>query len=91
MEIVKEAMVCHDCWDYIMGNDDALEYHEVPEERIKHIGQSFNKWVKIENPDGTLSDGQIVNGDEHEEFSWKACEICQSCLGGERFELALLN
>ncbi len=85
MKIVKEALVCVECWDYIMGNDDSLEYHEVPEERIKHIEESFNKWMKI----GDNGIGYVVNGDDHDPFSWQSCDVCKSHLGGERFEILL--
>jgi len=89
MEIVKEAMVCVECWDYIMGNDDSLEYHEVPKERINEIKQKFEKWMEVTLPDGTVGSGYIVHGDGHDPFSWKSCDVCKSHLGGERFEIIL--
>lgn len=79
--IEDDLTACTDCLMAIAngdfsGMDDATE---------KRVRTALDEWGKR----GTL----VPSGDEDEEehFSWSACDICDSGLGGNRSKVALLG
>jgi len=78
-----EIYCCTDCL-MIIANDDASGMDEETEARCRTGIDAMHKrgyWLICNNQDP---------GNESE-FSWSACEICGSRLGGNRHRLALLT
>lgn len=70
-------MVCADCFDVVAGNTDNIDADR--EGEIE---------VALGDLSGTVSPGDADNA---QEFSWHACELCRSKLGGARHEIINLT
>ncbi len=83
-----EYSVCEDCRMYVVAleNDDYSSYDYYFNEtdadlEIQRMSNAFN--------DEFADVGRVIFdfGDDYEEFSWQACELCNSRLGGNRYNL----
>lgn len=83
-KVIRDGlMFCQDC-TMAAANDDYTGLSYLGEEEATSRA-SFIK-AKL----GSLG-GHAVPGDTEREFSWRACDCCESSLGGSRYEFLLLG
>ena len=90
-EVIKEFMVCSDCWHFHHGMQDYFDVYSVPDTRIEEIRKFFIDRSYYTDDNNEVRKGCFSDSGEHEEFSSKSCDVCSTPLGGERHELVLLS
>lgn len=79
-QVVKELSVCTDCFMYVAIGVESLDDIDDTAEAI------------IINGVNELSEhGYVVTGDETYGFCFPPCECCKRKLGGDRFQVLVLN
>lgn len=77
-----EYSVCEDCWLELANRDG---YHDIDSHIKREIGDRNAHFVL-----GVPQTEEDPEGLGYEEFSWCACELCNSTLGGSRHGITLL-
>ncbi len=88
------ASICTDCYMFNHNGDDSFSDYVTPEME-SHIRQGFDKL------------GNVIIGDHHGDdcdhdwdwqcvcyethFSWSPCDICESSLGGDRYDVDIVE
>lgn len=80
--VTIEYSVCEDCW-LEMANGDTD--HDIEHHTKREIGDHDAHFVL-----GVAETEDDPEGLGYEEFSWCACELCNSTLGGSRHGITLL-
>lgn len=94
MEFIRHD-VCVDCFFFVVNDEEpedstdwsAQETREAMQREAGNTGGHFACGVPPKEEDEEEEEGDEEDG--YTDFTWQACELCRSTLGGSRYALTL--